>query len=360
MQEIIIQTPGAAIIPQGNRIEELFASFAAFLDVQEITMQAYSVCLRCFIEWTQANCAGFPTNVDILAYKKWLASPHPRRKGQGDLITFTADTQARYMRAVKRFFSWAVQKHLCAENPADGVKSAKVKIDNTKRDAMERADALALLDSIDRTTDKGKRDYAMILLAMTAGLRIIEMQRANIGNMETMAGECVLYVQGKGHMEADDYKKIEPRTHAAIMEYLQTRKHTAKNAPLFASVGNRSREQRLTEPAISAIIKGRMKEAGYDNHKLSAHSLRHTSITLGLESGMTIQEAQQHARHASPETTGIYSHNLKKAKQHSEQRISDFLFGVQQDNPTQAADLLRRMTADKQARALELLQALAE
>ena len=357
MNEIIVSPP--AIIPQ-DRIKALFDSFTASLDVQEITMQAYSVCLRCFIEWTQANCAGFPTNADILAYKKWLASPHPRRKGQGDLITFTADTQARYMRAVKRFFSWAVQNHLCAENPAEGIKSAKVTIDgNKKRDAFDRADALTLLDSIDRSTDKGKRDYAMILLSMTAGLRIIEMQRANIGNLETMNGEPVLYIQGKGHREADDYKKIEPRTHAAIMEYLGTRKRTAKNMPLFASVGNRSKEQRLTEPAISAIIKDRMKKAGYDCHRKSAHSLRHTSITLGLESGMTIQEAQQHARHANPETTERYAHNLKKEKQHSEQRISDFLFGVVQDSPTQAADIIRRMTADQQAKALELLRAIA-
>lgn len=349
----------ATAIKQAPSIQDLFNSFSAFLDVKEITMQAYSVCLRCFIEWAQQNCAGFPTDNDILAYKKWLASPHPRRRGQGDTITFTADTQARYMRAVKRFFAWAVHKHLCKENPTEGIKSAKVKMDNTKRDAFSRTDAMALLQSIDRTTDKGKRDYAMILLAMTAGLRIIELQRAKICNLETMAGEPVLYIQGKGHAEADDYKKLEPRTHAAIMEYLATRTHKTKDTALFASVGNRSREQPLTEPAISAIIKDRMRKAGYDNHKLSAHSLRHSSVTLGLESGMTMQEAQMHARHASPETTAIYAHNLKKSKQHTEQRISDFIFGVQQDNPTQAADLMRRMTADQQAKALELLKAIA-
>lgn len=358
MTELIISSP-AAITNTAHTMKDLESRFFAYIDVQDITKQAYAVCLRCFIEWTQANCAAFPTRENILQYKEWLASPHMKRRGQGETITFTADTQARYMRAVKRFFAWAVQEHLCHENPAEGVRGAKVKIDNTKRDAFERADALALLDSIDRSTDKGKRDYAMILLSMTAGLRIIEMQRANIGNMETMAGEHVLYIQGKGHKEADDYKKIEPRTYDAIMEYLATRKRTNKDAPLFASVGNRSREQRLTEPAISAIVKDRMKQAGYDNHKLSAHSLRHTSITLGLESGMTIQEAQQHARHASPETTGIYSHNLKKAKQHSEQRISDFLFGIVQDSPTQAADIMRRMTADQQAKALDLLRAIA-
>lgn len=361
MSELIISAQNAIIPQRVPTITDIFDSFARFLPVQNITKQAYAVCLRCFIEWTQDNCNGFPTEEDILHYKEWLASPHPRktRDGNGEIITFTADTQARYMRAVKRFFAWAVHRGLCKENPAEAIPSAKVKADNTKRDAFDRTDALALLDSIDRTTAKGKRDYAMILLCMTAGLRIVEIQRAKVCNLETMAGEPVLYIQGKGHAEADDYKKIEPRTYAAITDYLNTRKNKTKEAPLFASVGNRSLEQRLTEPAISAIIKERMKQAGYDSHKLSAHSLRHTSITLGLESGMTIQEAQQHARHASPETTGIYSHNLKKAKLHTEQRISDFLFGIVQDSPTQAADLLRRMTADKQEKALELLRAIA-
>ena len=360
MSELIISNAPGAICTAAHSINEIFNAFFASLAVQDVTKQAYSVCLRCFIEWTQDNCAGFPTEPDIIAYKNWLDSPHPRRAGNGEKIKFTADTQARYMRAVKRFFAWAVRKHLCTENPAKDVPGAKVCIDNTKRDAFERADAVALLESIDRTTDKGKRDYAMILLSMTAGLRIIEMQRAKIGNLETMANEPVLYIQGKGHHEADDYKKIEPRTYEAIADYLGTRAHKGKDAPLFASVGNRSKEQPLTEPAISSIIKACMKHAGYDNHKLSAHSLRHTSITLGLESGMTIQEAQAHARHASPVTTGIYAHNLKKAKLHTEQRVSDFLFGVEQDAPTQAADLLRRMTADKQAKALELLRAIAE
>lgn len=342
-----------------SSIEDLFDSFRNSLDVSSVTKESYFVCLRCFIEWAQDNCGRFPTDQDILNYKAWLASPHAKRKGNGDPITFTADTQARYMRAVKRFFSWAVQKHLCKENPTQGIKSAKVKIDNSKRDAFEREDALALLDSIDRSTAKGLRDYAMILLSMTAGLRIIEMQRANIGNLETMAGEPVLYVQGKGHLEADDYKKLEPRTYAAIQAYLNTRANKSKSAPLFASVGNRSKEQRLTEPAISTVLKSRMKSAGYDNHRLSAHSLRHTSITMALEAGLTIQEAQMHARHASPETTGIYSHNLKKAKQHTEKRVSDYLFGEKQDAPTQAADLMRRMTAAQQEKALELLRAIA-
>ena len=115
----------------------------------------------------------------------------------------------------------------------------------------------------------------------------------------------------------------------------------------------------MTEPSISRIIKDRLKAAGYDTHRISAHSLRHTSVTFLLEAGATLQEAQHHARHASPETTGIYAHNIDQRKDHSEQRIYNFLFDVETDAVTQAADLMRQMNADQQRRALELLKAIA-
>jgi len=361
MNEIIMTTPAADIIPAQPALQFILDRFKATLDVQDITKDSYTVAVTCFVDWAQMNCAGFPTDEDIKAYKDWLASPHPRRTatGHGEIIKFTADTQNRYMRALKRFFSWAVEKGLCQINPAASIHGAKVRRDNTKRSAFEREEYLHLLESIDRSTEKGKRDYAIILLTATTGLRCIELQRATIGNIETVAGNRVLYVQGKGHTEADDYQKILPPVYDAIMEYLATRKHTSKDSPLFASVGNRSKEQAMTEPAMSACIKERMRAAGFDSHKYTLHSLRHTSVTFLLKSGATIQEAQAHARHASPETTLIYSHNLQKQNMQTEQRIYDYIFGIEQDAPTQAADIMRKMPADKQKQALELLKALA-
>lgn len=357
----IITTQAAAIQPAQPALSFIFDKFASTLDVQEITINSYKTALACFMEWAQMNCAGFPTDADLKAYKEFLAAPHSRRTaaGPGETIKFTPDTQNRYMRAVKRFFSWAVEMKLCQVNPAAHVKGAKVRRDNTKRNAFEKPEFLHLLDSIDRTTEKGKRDYAIILLTATAGLRCIELQRATIGNLEMLAGQHVLFVQGKGHTSADDYQKVVPAAYDAIMDYLATRKHTSKDDALFASVGNRSRERQMTEPALSACIKERIRAAGFDSHKYTLHSLRHSAVTFSLEAGATVQEAQALARHASPETTMIYSHNLKKQNTHTEQRIYDFLFDVKQDANAQAADLLRRMSADKQQQAIELLKALA-
>lgn len=342
-------------------LEDMLAAFRAYLDVKDVTAKSYGVCLRAFLDWTRDNGVAQPKREDILAYVEYLASPHPRRTRDGrpgSVITFSAGTQARYLRAVKLFFRWAAQEGYYP-NVADHIKGAKVRADNTHRDPLQREDALAVLESIDRTTTTGKRDYAMILLSITAGLRIIEMQRASIGNIETIAGEHVLYVQGKGHDEADTYKKLTPEVHAAIMDYLGARGRLDIAAPLFASESNRSRGQRLTEPSISRIIKTRLQEAGYDTHRLSAHSLRHTSVTMLLESGATLQEAQHHARHASPETTGIYAHNIDQRKQHTEQRVYDYLFGVRRNKADQAAESFARLTEDQQQQILALMQTMA-
>ena len=353
----IITTTNAALTTQPT-FTNLADEYIDYLQVKEVTAKSYIVCIRCFLEWLQANGVVRPQYEDIRDYAVYLSAPHASRKGGGETITFAAGTQARYLRAVKSMFRWLSVKNRYP-NVADGVKGAKVRADNTKRDPLQREDAVKLLDSIDTTTEIGKRDYAMILLSITAGLRIIELQRADVGGLETIAGEKVLFIQGKGHDEADAYKKLTPQVSEAIDAYLQTRTHKDAHAPLFAGVGNRSRERRLTEPSLSRIIKDRFKAAGYDTHRLSAHSLRHTSVTFLLEAGATIQEAQHHARHASPETTGIYAHNIDQRKDHSEQRIYDYLFGIEINASQKAVDFLARMDATKQAQALQILQAMA-
>jgi len=366
--EIILANDTAALQTTGGDIQTAMDRFIDYIAVQDVTVKSYAVALRCFMEWLRDNGITQPQRDHIKEYQKYLSSPHPRRQRidrpdsiVSGTITFADGTQARYLRAVKMFFKWTAQEQppYYYPNIAENIPGTTVNMKDHKRDALEKDAAMTLLDSIDRSTDAGKRDYAMILLSITAGLRIIEIQRATIENMEMMNKEHILYVQGKGHHSADEYKKLTPEVYAAIQDYLTTRGKLTPDRPLFASTGNRSRGKALTEPSISRIIKDRLKDAGFDTHRISAHSLRHSSVTFLLEAGATIQEAQHHARHASPETTGIYAHNIDQKKQHTEQRIYDFLFGNEIDAPTQAADCLRRMTTAQQEQALALLKAIA-
>lgn len=333
-------------------------------DRADTTQEGYNVTVRCFIEWLNAHGVTDPKREDIISYREYLLTPHESRK-TGKTITFSADTAARYFRGCKMFFSF-LNYRFGYEDITRNVRSPKTKVKGFKRDSLEREDCLRILKSIDRTTETGKRDYCIILTCISCGFRIIELQRADIGDIETHAGERRLYIKGKGHLEKDDYKKIEPELWEALEDYLTARGTKDKEAPLFAAVASNAKSGggRLTEPSISRIIKDVLKGAGYDSSRITAHSLRHTSVTLAGEAGADLQERSAHARHSSISITQRYDHTIEKKKLKTERRIMDYLFKADTVDETgidigsQAAELMARMTEDKRKIALELLERL--
>ena len=323
----------------------LFQKFIEYSDVKETTIKGYMVCIRQFMNYLSDNEITQPKREDVKAYKAYLETQH-----------FTAGTKAQYLRAVKHFFKWTQAEGLYP-NIADNIKAAKVRQDNTKKNAFREEDMRTILDSIDRTTEAGKRDYCMILLSVTGALRIIEMQRADIGDIQMISGEKVLYIQGKGRDEKDEYKKLVPAVAAAIEDYLSCRPNAKKTDPLFVGTSNRAKEQRISEPGISRIIKTIFINAGYDCDKLTAHSLRHTSNTLLFKSGADLYTVQHHARHSDPKTTEIYIHALEREKDHSEQAVYDRIFNPgKQDFMNDAMEILKKIPQEKQEQALELLK----
>lgn len=304
---------------------DLFARFMDYCDVKTTTLQGYTVAIRHLMRWLNDEGITQPTRENIKAYKEHLATA-TSESGK----PFKAGTQARYFRACKLFFKWTAAEGFYP-NVAENLKAVKIRQDNTHRDALEETDIIRILNSIDRTTETGKRDYAIVLLCVTGGLRIIELQRANIEDIKTLAGQPVLFIQGKGRNEKDEYKKVVPEVYAALMEYLKARAPYKKSDPLFTGTSNRAKSARITEPGLSRIIKTILINAGYNSDRITAHSLRHTSITLLLKSGATLQQAQHHARHADPATTGIYAHNIDRAKDQSEQRIYNQIFNPSQN-----------------------------
>ena len=360
-------TTNAALTAQGFNSSRFEQAWKAWIeDRADSTQAGYNVTVKCFLEWLANEGNTHPDRNTIISYKQWLLSPHPSRKtGKGKTgkeITFSVDTAARYFRGCKMFFAF-LEDHDLYKDITKNVRSPKTKVNEFKRDSLEREDCLRILESIDRTTEAGKRDYCIILACVSCGFRIIELHRADIGDIETHAGERRLYIQGKGHLEKDDYKKIETELWEALEDYLTTRGTKDKNAPLFAAVASNAKPGggRLTEPSYSSIIKSVLVNAGYNSRRITAHSLRHTSVTLDRKAGASLEEASKHARHSSITITQRYDHALEKAEAKDERRIMDYLFkgNEQKDEITKAAELMARIPASKREKALELLEALA-
>ena len=307
---------------QSQFSEDLVSRFINYTDVKDTTLRNYAAYLRHFCAWITSNHIQQPTRDDIKAYKAILEQETSPRSGK----PLSAGTRAQYLRAVKHFFKWTASEGIYP-NIADNIKTAKIDRKIQHKDPLQGSDAKRILESIDTTTEQGARNYAIILLCLTAGLRIIEIQRADLGDIKTIAGEKVLFIQRKGHDSKDVYKKLIPQVQEAIEDYLKFRPAAKKNEPLFVGTSNRAKGQRITEPSISRLIKRTFVNAGYDSERLTAHSLRHTAVTMLLKSGATIQEAADFADHASPNTTMIYAHNLENQSKRYEADIFSELFG---------------------------------
>ena len=321
-------------------------------DVSETTRKGYEVTIKSFLSWIAENDIKQPQREDIIDYRDFLAAPHASRK-TGRPIKYTADTQARYFRGVKMFFSFLEANNLY-KDITKNVRSPRTTPTEYKRDFLEKEDVIKILRNIDTRGEANKRNYALVLALVLCGFRIIEIQRANIGDIEQRGSEIRLYIQGKGHTDKDNYKKLPPELWSAITDYLAFRGKAPAEAPLFASVGTNARKggERLTIPSISRLVKNVLKEAGYNSKRITAHSLRHTSVTLDRKAGASLEEASRHARHSSIAITQRYDHLLEKTEAKDEERIAAYLFGGTEEEGT-ASEILEEKTAAEDPRRAE-------
>lgn len=335
-------------IPAFNN--SLFERFIDYTDRKETTTKGYLTCIRQFVKWLQDNSIGQPTREHIKLYRDYLQA--------SDLKT---GTQAQYLGAVKHFFKWTASEGLYP-NVADNIHGAKIRHDIHKKDALQRDDVVKVRDTIDRTSEPGKRLYAMYLLCVICGLRTIELHRADVGDLKTIGGVTYLYVQGKGHDDKDQPVLIIPEVYEPLKEYLQSRtdKYTAKS-PLFISTSNRSKGDRIATTTISTMFKTMLVNAGYDSDRLTAHSLRHTSGTGAHKAGIDLYGVQHLMRHQDPATSEIYIHDdsHQAAEQRGRQGIYDYYFKGKVYTPIlpELERELMTMTADEQQTLLAQIRA---
>lgn len=290
---------------------ELLKRFLEYLDASEKTVQTYTRALRQFFKFLYENNIKQPQRADVLAFRDNL-------KDKGRKPT----TIKSYIVAVRLFFQWTNQEGLYP-NIADKIKGAK--LDHAhKKDYLTVDQVKDVLNSIDTSTLTGARDYAIIVLMVTGGLRTIEVSRADMDDMRNVGNSPALYIQGKGREEKTEYVKLPLQVFKAIGRYREMLEK--QYDVLFVSTSNNNKGQRLTTRSISGIVKKRLKEAGYTSNRLTAHSLRHTAGTLNLMNGGTLEETQQLLRHSNINTTMIYLHHLERENNQSEKRIADALF----------------------------------
>lgn len=293
--------------------KDMIDDFVSYLDCSKRTVETYIKGITSFIYYIKRYNITTPSREDIISFREYLRQ---------NLKPATIKT---YLAGLRRFFAWAEMRGLWV-NIASGIKG--VKLDKGfKKDCLTSLQAKNLLLSVNTNTIKGKRDFAILALMLTTGLRDIEVSRALVQDIRVVSDCTVLFIQGKGHSEKGEYVKLSQPVEDAIRCWLSERDNVISDNPIFCSISNNCMGKALTTRSISRIVKNALCSIGLDSERLTAHSLRHTAATLNLIAGGTLEETQQLLRHASITTTQIYAHNLKRISNNSEIRISDKIFG---------------------------------
>jgi Site-specific recombinase XerD len=274
--------------------------------------RVYKQDIKAFVQWLYEESIDIPTisRVDLQNYRKYL-----HEQGKSNI------TINRMFSVVRVVIAELVNNGTITSSPLDKKFKPLPTNDETTHVALDDKQAKQLLEAINTTTIKGKRDYAMVSVMLRSGLRREEVQKLNIGNIKMKQGHYVIDIEdGKGGKPAT--VKIPPDIWCYINEYMQAlqEKHPRKDArleaPLFISLRKGDNpslrpdstgkpvEQRIDIKAIETVVKALGIAIGVPG--LTPHGLRATAITLWMEHDATLEQTQYAARHKDPRTTERY------------------------------------------------------
>jgi integrase/recombinase XerD len=161
-----------------------------------------------------------------------------------------------------------------------------------------------MLSAVDRGNPKGKRDYAMLLLACRLGLRASDICGLSFFNLLWQENLIVL-IQGKTK------KRIELPLLAdvgnAIIDYLKYGRPVSQLPYIFLHAGHEQRK--LAEPTLHSIVSLYLRQAGVTNvekRKHGPHALRHSLAGFLLQKKTPLPVISEILGHDSSETTKTY------------------------------------------------------
>ena len=193
-------------------------------------------------------------------------------------------------RIISSFFSWLEDEDYILKSPVRRIH--KVKTGKTVKETYSD-EALELM----RDSCKHPRDLAIIDLLSSTGMRVGELVKLNIEDINFNERECIVF--GKGDKERTVYFDARAKLH--LKKYLDSR--IDSNPALFVT---------LLKPYNRLQISGveiRLRELGKKLNiaKVHPHKFRRTLATRAIDKGMPIEQVQQLLGHQKIDTTLQYA-----------------------------------------------------
>lgn len=201
-----------------------------------------------------------------------------------------SSTRNSELTIVKRFFKFLFKENIIPKDMGKDI--VRPKLEKKLYNVLSFKEIKRLLDSIDRTTEDGLRDYALILFLYATGIRANEV--INVCWSDVNFDEKLLRI----HSSKEKEDRVVPIAEVALEALNQWKeKQTKESDKVFP----------LPLHKISRIVRKRAKEAGF-RKRIIPHSFRHACATHMLENGAGIRYVQKMLGHKKISSTEIYTH----------------------------------------------------
>jgi integrase/recombinase XerD len=254
---------------------------------------------------------------DLAGLGQWLAQPKEKRKlneiSLDDLRQYLDHLRqrklsnrsiARQVTTLRGLFGFLLEEGEMSQNPAELLAAPKIGASLPKYLDHERIGQL--IEAPDSGTPTGLRDRAMLDLLYATGLRVSELIKLRVADLDEYQG--VLRVIGKG-----DKQRLVPVGKAALAsvdEYRTQQREQLLGGRVSPFLFVTARGTSMTRQGFWKLLRGHGKQAGIFR-SLSPHVLRHTFATHLLEGGADLRSVQTMLGHADIGTTQIYTHVMR-------------------------------------------------
>ncbi|HMA91721.1 MAG TPA: site-specific tyrosine recombinase XerD [Polyangiaceae bacterium] len=261
------------------------------------TLLAYSRDLAKLVDFAESRAVSEPDQLDVNLLSDWVATL--TESG------LSARSLARHLSAARGWVKFMAREGILRRDPT--ALLARPKIGRKLPNTLSEREVMALITAPDITTLRGLRDRAMMGLAYACGLRVSELVRLELGDVDLARG--IVAALGKG-----EKRRLVPIGEVALdwlSSYLSARalsqgtspKERVGSALLFPS----PRGGPLTRQGFWKIIGSYARAAGIRG-RVHPHQMRHSFATHLLIGGADLRSVQTLLGHADISTTEIYTH----------------------------------------------------
>jgi len=257
------------------------------------TVRNYTRDLRHFIEYLNSEKVSTFDEVERQLLRRYISF----LQGKG----YEKTSISRKLSALRSFYNYLIQRDLMSVNPLMAVSSPK--LDKKLPSFLSGEEVVRMLESPDSATPLGQRDRAILELLYASGLRVSEIAKLDLDNMNL----STLEVRVRGKRSKERVVLIGKPAVAALELYLREGRQQLlagyRTEALFVNRYGRRLSQRSIQKAISRYAVA----AGLDK-RVFPHMVRHSFATHLLDGGADLRVVQELLGHANLTTTQIYTH----------------------------------------------------